>query len=29
MSTSRGLLMVWTNVPADLEADFNEWYNRA
>jgi len=23
-----GLLMTFTEVPADLEADFNEWYNR-
>ena len=22
-----GLLMVWTEVPADKEADFNRWYN--
>src|ERR671939_648369 len=22
-----GLLMVWTDVPADKEADFNCWYN--
>ena len=22
-----GLLMVWTDVPADKEADFNRWYN--
>jgi hypothetical protein len=22
-----GLLMVWTDVPADKEADFNHWYN--
>ncbi|MFT5174624.1 MAG: hypothetical protein ACI8W7_002811 [Gammaproteobacteria bacterium] len=28
MTTSRGLLMVWTNIPEHLEADFNEWYNR-
>jgi hypothetical protein len=23
----RGLLMVWTDVPADKEAEFNKWYN--
>ena len=22
-----GLLMVWTEVPADKEAEFNRWYN--
>src|SRR5437667_274194 len=22
-----GLLMVWTDVPADKEAEFNQWYN--
>ena len=22
-----GLLMVWADVPADKEADFNRWYN--
>src|SRR5262249_22941126 len=22
-----GLLMVWTDIPADKEADFNRWYN--
>ena len=25
---SAGLLLVWTNIPEELEADFNEWYNR-
>ncbi len=24
----RGLLLVWTNIPQDLDRDFNEWYNR-
>jgi len=28
MSKPRGLLMVWTNIPQDLDHDFNEWYNR-
>lgn len=23
-----GLLLVWTNIPQELDADFNEWYNR-
>jgi hypothetical protein len=23
-----GLLLVWTNIPEDLESGFNEWYNR-
>lgn len=23
-----GLLLVWTNIPGELEQDFNEWYNR-
>ena len=23
-----GLLMVWTDIPAEAEAGFNEWYNR-
>ena len=23
-----GLLLVWTNIPQELERDFNEWYNR-
>ena len=27
-STHPGLLMVWTDIPDTLEADFNEWYNR-
>ena len=27
-STPRGLLLVWTNIPQDLDPDFNEWYNR-
>jgi hypothetical protein len=28
MNDKRGLLMVWTDVPAEVEPDFNEWYNR-
>lgn len=24
----KGLLVVWTDIPAELEYDFNEWYNR-
>jgi len=24
----RGILMVWTDIPAEVERDFNEWYNR-
>lgn len=28
MSKPRGLLVVWTNIPQDLDLDFNEWYNR-
>jgi hypothetical protein len=27
-SSPPGLLMVWTNIPEELEYDFNEWYNR-
>lgn len=27
-STTPGLLMVWTNIPEELEYDFNEWYSR-
>jgi len=27
-STTPGLLMVWTNIPKELEYDFNDWYNR-
>jgi len=23
-----GMLMVWTDIPVDVEVDFNEWYNR-
>jgi len=26
--SNKGLLLVWTDIPADLEYDFNEWYNR-
>jgi hypothetical protein len=26
--TPRGLLLVWTNIPQDLDHGFNEWYNR-
>lgn len=22
------ILTIWTDIPADIEADFNEWYNR-
>lgn len=25
---SGGILIVWTDVPAEIEADFNAWYNR-
>lgn len=25
---SNGLLMVWTDIPANVEDDFNDWYNR-
>jgi hypothetical protein len=24
----QALLMVWTDIPADVETDFNDWYNR-
>jgi hypothetical protein len=24
----QALLMIWTNIPADVEHDFNDWYNR-
>ncbi|MBI3043094.1 MAG: hypothetical protein HYY78_09745 [Betaproteobacteria bacterium] len=24
----RALLLVWTDVPADMEAEFNDWYDR-
>lgn len=24
----RGLLLVWTDIPAELDAEFNEWYTR-
>ena len=24
----KGLLLIWTHIPAELEQDFNEWYNR-
>lgn len=27
MKKGTGLLMVWTDVPADKEAEFNRWYN--
>lgn len=27
-SASAGILIVWTDVPVEIEADFNEWYNR-
>ncbi|HEY4908413.1 MAG TPA: hypothetical protein VIJ73_02855, partial [Methylomirabilota bacterium] len=29
MATKKGtgLLMVWTDIPADKEAEFNQWYN--
>ena len=27
-STTPGLLIVWTNIPEELEYDFNDWYNR-
>ena len=26
--TKQALLMVWTDIPADVENDFNDWYNR-
>ncbi len=22
------ILTIWTDIPADIEADFNDWYNR-
>ena len=25
---SKGLLLVWTDIPAELEYEFNDWYNR-
>lgn len=28
MSDAQGLLAVWVDIPAALEADFNEWYDR-
>jgi len=28
MSDAQGLLAVWTDIPAPLEADFNDWYDR-
>jgi len=28
MSAHPGLLLVWTDIPASLEAEFNDWYNR-
>ena len=24
----KGLLLVWTDIPVELEYEFNEWYNR-
>ena len=26
--SGRGMLMIWTNIPDDAEADFNRWYDR-
>ena len=28
MSDAQGLLAVWVDIPASLEADFNDWYDR-
>src|SRR5215475_9060658 len=28
MSDPLGLLVVWTDIPAALESDFNDWYDR-
>jgi len=28
MGMAEGILIVWTDVPAQIEVDFNEWYNR-
>jgi hypothetical protein len=28
MSEGQGLLAVWVDIPAELEADFNDWYDR-
>jgi hypothetical protein len=28
MSEAQGLLAVWVDIPAELEADFNDWYDR-
>src|SRR5262245_35769342 len=28
MSDAQGLLAVWVDIPAALEADFNDWYDR-
>ena len=28
MHIGDGVLMVWADIPADIEDDFNEWYNR-
>ena len=28
MPEKRGILMVWTDIPPEVDADFNEWYNR-
>lgn len=27
-SQAKGLLVVWTDIPATVESEFNEWYNR-
>jgi hypothetical protein len=27
-AVATGILIVWTDVPLEIEADFNEWYNR-
>ena len=24
----RALLLVWTDIPTDIETEFNDWYNR-
>ncbi len=28
LMSGRGMLMIWTNIPDDAEADFNRWYDR-
>ncbi len=28
ISMAGGILIVWTDIPAGIESDFNEWYNR-